>query len=1428
MKSKRVVADESDEEENIFSKFNKSSSIIPPSVSTNNHVNINYNAWIKSESLTSSSHGSSIATKLKRLSIHEQQQQLETTNSSVSHIGQPQVDASQQLSVNANNNYQQSTIKLESEKDRKKRYNTLIRAARDLEKKKEHPSLFLHMYEEAYSLFSVDSKLLGKIQKYKSMLGDNNSQHRPSSTSYATSNNVDTATLNPEENSSITNIAPNVMGNNILQNLNKGIASPHPTNIANTEIESSFIDSSVMQSPQSGRVKKRFKKLDNGFIFDTKADIYLLMDQKAKQERRIPFKIPASIYDKLYDYQREAILWYWNKHKSIQNKIQGGILADDMGLGKTATTIAFISGLFAGNSVKYVMIAMPVSLIENWRKEFTKWSEGDFNIFIFHSLAKKQRLDILSQFREEGGVLLTTYGTISSQIKLFVEQFVDKKYEFDYIFLDEGHKLKNPNTLLSKCLHQLPTTMCRYVISGTPVQNNLLEMHALLDWIFKGSLLGNRATFKEEFEKKILRANEKDATSFEKKLGIEILKRFRELIGPHLLRREKSQVLGINPQEQATNSNSTRASLTSSTLSSSILSQQEKRIGKKNDLVVWIKSTDYQLQLYRDFLKSDDVNDVINRSTSPLAAITILKQICSHPDLLPNNERKSMSIQEMISMSGKMMFLKSLVEQLYKEKEKCLIFSQSTKMLDMIASMLKFIKISYTRIDGSINSPKERQRRVDAYNASNSPYFCFLLTSQTGSVGLTLTAATRVIIFDPSWNPCNDNQAADRCYRIGQLKDVVIYRLISCSTIEEKVYRKQVFKDALFRSTTTEKENQYRYFTHSELRELFSLPQNPNVSETQLQLESIHKAANNHYSEKLKQHVETVKRQNKHIITGFSNHDLLYSKQADDVQYGADDEIQISLLADDSTRALYDDSSSKLSSKSAAIPTKNHRSKHRTLFDDEARPSSSKDWNSTKVAGRSPPPSEFSIPSSEKENIYSNSSRNDLILHRMNTTKLTNEQCKQLIKGVRIYGENGNWKQILQDFFLSKENQAINTQLYVKSSFTPLQLEKEWQNFKIGKSQQELHELVTLFDSELDPLVQPSHDIPKIKPNNNNNTLGLRNPLTDSKRTKTISNHGKIFSTPPSNLRNKKWPKTIELDEEEGYELSPSPTTTMNDNHQDDDDDCMLMSPSLSPPIIPKSMSMNETSDDTVGDDKSTAPSSFEKIQRRLSSFFGLIDEEDENYEPSDDEEERVLDAVKAVEDSKTCTSLNTNQDGSSADDEYPIYRDDNEQYNTKSLYMDDIAEDDEDDEYEDDEENADEDDEGFICDEDEDDIEYDNEDNDPTMQITPLKPPINDRDEMLFSPTTTTYHASNHGNQEGHAPATKNPTTSRNEVDMVEYPHEYLNVLRDARDVELRGDLLYAIHLYMNALEMCDEDINLHCKINYLANALRFNDTYQ
>lgn len=631
--------------------------------------------------------------------------------------------------------------------------------------------------------------------------------------------------------------------------------------------------------------------------------------------------------------------------------------------------------------------------------------------------------------------------------------------------------------------------------------------------------------------------------------------------------------------------------------------------------------------------------------------------------------------------------------------------------------------------------------------------------------------ATRAIIFDPSWNPCNDNQAADRCYRIGQLKDVVIYRLISCSTIEEKVYRKQVFKDAIFRSTTTEKENQYRYFTHSELRELFSLPQNPNISETQLQLESIHKASNNHYSEKLKQHLDTVKRQNKHIITGFSNHDLLYSKQADDVQYGAEDDLQISILADDSARALHEESIHSSRNSSTIPTTRNHRSKRKvtTLFDEERVGSSmngrTKEYaSSTKVVGLSPPPSEFSF-LSEKENIANNP---NFLQH-----------------GV---------PKIINSSTIPNDNSSASSMTTTRTT--------------------------------------------------GNNKKNLPTMSSSS----TIS---KTFSTPPRSLRRNHLTENKRMD----YELSPSPTSG---DVNDVNDHSMMMSP---PTLIPVHSNVEvshhskttRTSDTSESGDKN---SSFEKIQRRLSSFFGLIDEEDENYEPSDDEEEQVLKAVKEVEDSKTIKNHE--------DDEYPIVDlKQDHSLNAKTLFVDDVAEQDggdDEDEYEEEDNTFDDDDEGFICD---DEDEYNEEDDDPTMKITPMKPPPSlDRDDddcykessgdnvdgiMLFSPMTATHDHTNHEERaeqkedymmmspppihdsscregaiaEMAASIHDDLSTSQHQ----EYSHEYLSLLREARNVELSGDLLYAIHLYMNALELCDGDINLHCKINYLANTLRFND---
>jgi SNF2 family DNA or RNA helicase len=292
---------------------------------------------------------------------------------------------------------------------------------------------------------------------------------------------------------------------------------------------------------------------------------------------------------------------------------------------------------------------------------------------------------------------------------------------------------KNDTIKLSQSLRQVKADYCRYILTGTPVQNSLEELWSLYDWIFEGRLLGSKRTFKSQFESKIVRASEKDASVYEIKLGSEISRKLRELIAPHFLRREKSVVLKDN----------TKVSITT-----------------KNDLVVWIRNTDHQLDIYSEFLAGDMVKQVLKKSECVLAAITYLKQICSHPNLL-KTEGKCTSVANMIEKSGKMKVLDMLLKQLFQverdEKHKLLLFSQSTKMLDMIETLLNSHKIRFLRIDGTISDSRERQKLIDTFNdPEQSQYRVFLLTSQVGGVGITLTAADRVIIFDSSWNPAID------------------------------------------------------------------------------------------------------------------------------------------------------------------------------------------------------------------------------------------------------------------------------------------------------------------------------------------------------------------------------------------------------------------------------------------------------------------------------------------------------------------------------------------------------------------------------------------------------------------------------------------------------------------------------------------------
>lgn len=591
------------------------------------------------------------------------------------------------------------------------------------------------------------------------------------------------------------------------------------------------------------------------------------------------FYLCQAIERKLYAYQRMGLLWMWELHL----KKRGGVLGDDMGLGKTIQVIAFLSGMFDSEMIKSVMIIMPVSLIANWKKEFAVWAPG-IDVYEYHSGSKKERERNLARVQRRGGVLLTSYGLAQTSHQEFCTKN-GQQFVWCYLILDEGHKIKNP-TKTTRAIYEIPAKN-RLVLTGTAIQNNLQELWALFNFTHQGALVGSLATFKRQYETPINRAREKDATTGERLLGVEIAKQLRRLIQPYFLRRTKAEVYA-NKENSEDEKAALRPKLTFSS--------------KKNDLVIWIYLSELQKKIYREFLESDEVANILMTKKSPLVQLTVLKKICDHPRLLSKRacvqmgmyddmtseeieeflkkeEGKSVSIGDvaddvLLEESGKMTFVLQLLTILKAEGHRTLLFSQSRKILDIISRILTNRSFRVTRLDGTINKLCDRDRIVTQFQAKDNAEV-FLLTTQVGGVGLTLTAADRVIIYDPSWNPATDAQAVDRAYRIGQQKNVVVYRLITCSTVEEKIYRRQIFKDSIIKQTTGKQNDPMRYFTKQELRELFSL-ENPNYSGTQVQFSQMH-SWDKDTNPALNDHIALLQTKN---IFGISHHDLMFSEES--------------------------------------------------------------------------------------------------------------------------------------------------------------------------------------------------------------------------------------------------------------------------------------------------------------------------------------------------------------------------------------------------------------------------------------------------------------------------------------------------------------------------------------------------------------------
>ena len=518
-------------------------------------------------------------------------------------------------------------------------------------------------------------------------------------------------------------------------------------------------------------------------------------------------KLPGDIYPALFDYQKTGVQWLGE----LYSQQVGGIVGDEMGLGKTIQIISFLAGLHYSKKLnKPIIVVAPATVLRQWVNEFHRWWPP-LRVSILHSsgsgmmnLGSEGRMEevedmygfverkpkssskaakkIVDRVVQHGHVLVTTYAGLQTYSDALIP------VDWDYAVLDEGHKIRNPNTAITIYCKELRTAN-RVILSGTPMQNNLIELWSLFDFVFP-MRLGTLVNFRQSFEVPIKLGGYANATNLQVLTATKCAETLKAAISPYLLQRLKVDVAADLP--------------------------------KKSEQVLFCKLTKPQREAYEMFLVSDEMTSIMNHTRQSLYGIDVLRKICNHPDLLdPRLRGKPGYKWGNPNKSGKMQVVKALLEMWKRFGHKTLLFSQGVQMLNIIEDFIKSLDgFNYLRMDGGTNI-KDRQNLVDRFN--NDPdLHVFLLTTKVGGLGVNLTGANRVIIFDPDWNPSTDVQARERAWRLGQKKEVTIYRLMTAGTIEEKIYHRQIFKQFLTNKILKDPK-QRQTFQMKDLYDLFTL-----------------------------------------------------------------------------------------------------------------------------------------------------------------------------------------------------------------------------------------------------------------------------------------------------------------------------------------------------------------------------------------------------------------------------------------------------------------------------------------------------------------------------------------------------------------------------------------------------------------------------
>ncbi|XP_053558392.1 LOW QUALITY PROTEIN: DNA excision repair protein ERCC-6-like 2 [Bombina bombina] len=552
--------------------------------------------------------------------------------------------------------------------------------------------------------------------------------------------------------------------------------------------------------------------------------------------------IPYTINRYLRDYQRVGVQFLYQHF--IQSS--GCILGDDMGLGKTIQVISFLAAVLHKKGTrediennmpefllrkmkkerssiapkKMFLIVSPLSVLFNWRDELQVW--GYFKVTIIHGSKKDFELSRLKQGKYE--IALTTYETL----RLCLDEL--NSIDWSAVIVDEVHRVKNPKTRVTQVMKDLRCQV-RIGLTGTILQNNMEELWCVMDWAVP-RCLGSKNKFKEEYSNPVEYGQRHNATKRELATGRKIMQKLARNMSQFFLRRTKALI--------------------------------SSQLPKKEDRIVYCSLSEFQKAVYQTVLETEDVNMVL-QSSDPCSCnsgkkrrkccyrvnkhgekvkdlyfsyLAILRKVANHAALLQSNTSTSKKQKAHINRvcsevfskfpefvqqskdaafetisdpkySGKMKVLQQLLNHCRKNKDKVLLFSFSTKLLDVLERYCMASGLDYRRLDGATKA-EERVKIVKEFNRLQDVNIC-LVSTMAGGLGLNFVGANVVVVFDPTWNPANDLQAIDRAYRIGQCRDVKVFRLISLGTVEEMIYLRQLYKQQLHCAVVGD-ENAKRYF----------------------------------------------------------------------------------------------------------------------------------------------------------------------------------------------------------------------------------------------------------------------------------------------------------------------------------------------------------------------------------------------------------------------------------------------------------------------------------------------------------------------------------------------------------------------------------------------------------------------------------------